>query len=101
MSSYRISDIKEKYYSDSYGVKVSKENGKFKYSGPAEQVSKVSAMIKKDKFYHENKNKIPKFTSKKGSLSSQLVDYDTSSDYDSVKGSSFSYNSYEKTYSFS
>lgn len=101
MSSYRLSDIQQKYYSDSYGVEVNKNNGKFSYSGPAEQVSKVSAMVKRDKFLHENKNRLPKFTSKKGSLSSQLVSYDTSSDYDSVRNTDFSYNSYEKTYSFS
>lgn len=97
---YSISENEKKYYSESYGVQIKQDGNGFSYFGSPEQISKVSTIIKRDKFVAENKHKIPKFTSKKGSLSSQLASYDTSSDYDSVKNSKFSFNSYEKTSSF-
>jgi hypothetical protein len=45
--SYVLSDKDQKTYSDCYGVEVKYNNGKFSYSGSAEQVSKVSGMVNK------------------------------------------------------
>ncbi len=99
--SYSIPENQKKYYSESYGVEIKQDGNNFSYFGSPEQVSKVSTMVKRDKFITENNHKVPKFTSKKGSLSSQLVSYDTSSNYDYNNNTNFSLNSYVKTSSFS
>ena len=52
--SYVLTDKDQKTYSDCYGVEVKYNNGKFNYSGSAEQVSKVSGMVNKNKFLKEN-----------------------------------------------
>ena len=99
--SYSLSSSEKKYYSDSYGVKVKQDkDGKFNYSGSSDQISKVSGMVNKNKFITENYHKVGNYTSKKGSLSSQLSDYDTSNGYGSVSSSSFSYEESGGTLSF-
>ena len=92
--SYVLTDKDQKTYSDCYGVEVKYNNVKFNYSGYAEQVSKVSGMVNKNKFLKENGHKVASYKSKKGSMSSHLVDYNTSSDYEGTEyreGMTFSF----------
>lgn len=97
--SYSLSSAEKKYYSDSYGVKVSQDkDGKFNYSGSDEQIVKVSGMVNRSKFLAENYHKVGNHTSKKGSLSSQLLDYNTNT-FSST--GSYSYNENIATFSFS
>jgi len=73
--SYKLSDEDKKIYSDCYGVNVKQKDDKFEYSGSAEQITKVSGMVNKNKFLSENSHKIGSYKSKPGSMSSHLVDY--------------------------
>jgi hypothetical protein len=72
-----ISDLEN--LEDNYGVKISStHNGKIKIDGKYNKdIEEVSNILKKTIFLQKNKNSVPKFKSKKGSMSSNLLNYDS------------------------
>ena len=88
----------ERVLNNSEAWRQAAKDGKFNYSGSDEQIVKVSGMVNRSKFLAENYHKVGNHTSKKGSLSSQLLDYNTNT-FSST--GSYSYNENIATFSFS
>ena len=71
LSKEKISNLE-----DNYGVKINNtKNGKIKIEGKySKDIEDVSNILKREIFLKKNQNNIPVFKSKKGSMSSKLID---------------------------
>lgn len=72
--SYVITENDKKHFYQSYGVEITSENGKIKYTGGERQKEIVSGIINKKVFLANNSNVRLDSKSKKGSISENLYD---------------------------